>query len=339
MDRSKTLMRVENLRMSFALRQGTVTAVDEVSFRIPRGRIVGLVGESGCGKSVTGRSLLRIEGPACIESGKILFSPSGNGDIQMHLLAPDSEAIRSIRWKQISMVFQEPMASLGPMHTIGDQIQEAVRLHLKTDKKEAERLALEALASVGMPRAEQAFKQYPHQMSGGMRQRAMIAMALSCSPALLIADEPTTALDASTESQILELLKERRKSLDMSILYITHNMAVIAQIAEEVLVMYLGRIVESASVRGLFAEPKHPYTRALMNSIPRIDRNPAGRLEAIEGDVPDPYSRPSGCAFHPRCPQCISGVCDRMIPEMTRQGRESRVACHLYPESLKIREG
>jgi oligopeptide/dipeptide ABC transporter ATP-binding protein len=339
MDSSRPLIQVENLRMSFALRNGTVTAVDDVSFRIPRGRIVGLVGESGCGKSVTGRSLLRIEAPAAIESGEIIFSPSGNGDVRLHLLSPDSEAIRSIRWKQISMVFQEPMASLGPMHTIGDQIQEAVRLHLKADKKEAERLAIDALSSVGMPRPEQVFRQYPHQMSGGMRQRAMIAMALSCTPGLLIADEPTTALDASTESQILDLLKERRKNLDMSILYITHNMAVIAQIAEEVLVMYLGRIVESASVRGLFAEPKHPYTRALMNSIPRIDRNPAGRLEAIEGDVPDPYTRPAGCAFHPRCPQFIAGVCDRMVPEMTRQGRESRVACHLYPESLKIEEG
>jgi oligopeptide/dipeptide ABC transporter ATP-binding protein len=337
MDRSKPLIRVENLRVSFRLRQGTVTAVDDVSFEIPRGRIVGLVGESGCGKSVTGRSLLRIEAPAAIESGEIVYFPPANGDIQMHSLAPDSEAIRSIRWKEISMVFQEPMASLGPMHTIGDQIREAVRLHLKADKKEAERLAIEALASVGMPRAEQVSRQYPHQMSGGMRQRAMIAMALCCSPGLLIADEPTTALDASTESQILDLLKERRKSLDMSILYITHNMAVIAQIAEAVLVMYLGRIVESASVHDLFANPKHPYTRALMNSIPRVDRYPAGRLKVIEGDVPDPYSRPTGCAFHPRCPERIPGLCDRVMPEMTEQESESRVACHLYPASRKVR--
>jgi peptide/nickel transport system ATP-binding protein len=339
MDRSKPLMQVNRLRMSFALRQGTVTAVDSVSFRIPRGRIVGMVGESGCGKTVTARSLLRIEAPATIESGEILFSPSGNGDVKMHLLAPDRETIRSIRWKQIAMVFQEPMASLGPMHTIGDQITEAVRLHLRADKKEAERLALEALSSVGMPRAEQVFNQYPHQMSGGMRQRAMIAMALSCRPSLLIADEPTTALDASTESQILDLLKERRKSLDMSILYITHNMAVIAQIAEEVLVMYLGRIVESAAVRDLFSNPRHPYTRALMNSIPRVDRNPSGRLKVIEGDVPDPYSRPSGCSFHPRCGVCIAGVCDRIVPEMTRQRGASWVACHLYSASQKTHDG
>jgi oligopeptide/dipeptide ABC transporter ATP-binding protein len=339
MDRSKPLIQVKNLRVSFRLRQGTVTAVDDVSFLIPQGRIVGLVGESGCGKSVTARSLLRIEAPACIESGEIVYSPPGGGDIQMHSLAPDSEAIRSIRWKQISMVFQEPMASLGPMHTIGDQIQEAVRLHLKADKKQAERLTIEVLSSVGMPRTEQVFRQYPHQMSGGMRQRAMIAMALSCRPSLLIADEPTTALDVSTESQILDLLKERRNSLDMSILYITHNMAVIAQIAEVVLVMYLGRIVESASVHDLFANPKHPYTRALMNSIPRIDRNPAGRLKVIEGDVPDPYSRPAGCAFHLRCPDRIPGLCDRVMPEMTRQESGSRVACHLYPDSRKVRYG
>jgi oligopeptide/dipeptide ABC transporter ATP-binding protein len=339
MDRSKPLIRVENLRVSFRLRQGTVTAVDDVSFEIPRGMIVGLVGESGCGKSVTGRSLLRIEAPASIESGEIAFSASGNGDIPIHRLAPDSEAVRSIRWKQISMVFQEPMASLGPMHTIGDQIREAVRLHLKADKQEAERLAIEALSSVGMPRPEQVSRQYPHQMSGGMRQRAMIAMALSCSPGLLIADEPTTALDVSTESQILDLLKERRRSLDMSILYITHNMAVIAQIAEAVLVMYLGRIVESASVFDLFANPRHPYTRALMDSIPRIDRDPAGRLKVIEGDVPDPYSRPAGCAFHPRCPECIPGLCDRVMPEMTGRTGGSGVACHLFTESQKLHQG
>jgi oligopeptide/dipeptide ABC transporter ATP-binding protein len=337
MDASRPLVRVKNLRMRFALRQGTVTAVEDVSFTIHRGRIVGLVGESGCGKSVTGRSLLRIEAPASIESGEILFSPSGGGEFRMHLLPEDGDDVRSIRWKRISMVFQEPMASLGPMHTVGDQIREAVRLHLKADKKESERLTIEALSSVGMPRAERAFRQYPHQMSGGMRQRAMIAMALSCRPDLLIADEPTTALDASTESQILELLKERRKSLGMSILYITHNMAVIAQIAEAVLVMYLGRIVESASVEDLFANPRHPYTRALMHSIPRIDRDPAGRLEAIEGDVPDPYSRPPGCAFHPRCPKCIPGLCNRVAPEMTGQDGESRVACHLYSESSKVR--
>jgi oligopeptide/dipeptide ABC transporter ATP-binding protein len=222
------------------------------------------------------------------------------------------------------------MTSLGPMHTIGNQISEAIRLHKGSEKKEAMQLAIETLRSVGMPRAEKIVRQYPHQMSGGMRQRAMIAMALSCNPNLLIADEPTTALDVTTEAQILELLIERRQALNMTILYITHNLAVISQIADKILVMYLGRIVEEASTEVLFNNPKHPYTKALLKSIPQIHSDSGAKLEAIEGDITNPFTRPTGCTFHPRCSQSIAGVCDQNVPKMIQLKDSVRVACHLY---------
>ena len=230
------LIEIKDLEIRFHLRQGVVTAVDGFSFQIPRGQVLGLVGESGCGKSVMARSLLRIEAPAKIEGGEILFSPSGRPPVKIHELDPEGDAIRSIRGNAVSMVFQEPMTSLGPMHSIGNQIREAILLHRTTDKREAEQMALQALRSVGMSRSEKAMRQYPHQLSGGMRQRVMIAMALSCEPQLLIADEPTTALDVFTEAQIIELLKEKQASLGMAILYITHNLSVIAGMASAVAV-------------------------------------------------------------------------------------------------------
>jgi oligopeptide/dipeptide ABC transporter ATP-binding protein len=336
MKTSENLIQVNCLKMSFHLRQGTVTAVEDMSFTIPRGRIIGLVGESGCGKSMTARALMRIEAPACIESGEILLNPSSKDEIRLHGLPPDHHILRSVRWKKIAMVFQEPMTSLGPMHTIGNQIEEAIRLHLPLNKKEARELAIGALQSVEMPRPLQIIRQYPHQISGGMRQRAMIAMALSCQPRLLIADEPTTALDASTESQILELLVQHQASSGMAVLYITHNLSVVAQIAEEVIVMYLGRVAEKANVQDLFSEPRHPYTRALLRSIPRIDQDPESRLETVEGDVPNPFNRPPGCAFHPRCPDMIPGHCDRNIPRLFRLGETSFVACHLYSDFKEV---
>jgi peptide/nickel transport system ATP-binding protein len=334
---SENLIQVSGLKMNFHLRQGLVTAVEDMGFTIPRGRIVGLVGESGCGKSLTARALMRIEAPACIESGEILLNPSEPEEIRLHELSPDHPVLRSVRWKQIAMVFQEPMTSLGPMHTIGNQIEEAIRLHLPLDKKEARELAIRALQSVEMPRPQQVINQYPHQISGGMRQRAMIAMALSCQPRLLIADEPTTALDASTEFQILELLAQHQASSGMTVLYITHNLSVVAQIAEEVLVMYLGRVAEKANVKDLFSEPRHPYTRALLRSIPRIDQDPDSRLETVKGDVPNPFNRPPGCAFHPRCPDMMPGRCDRDIPRLIRSGETSFVACHLYSDVEEVR--
>jgi oligopeptide/dipeptide ABC transporter ATP-binding protein len=328
----QALIEIKDLTIRFHLRQGAVTAVDGVTFDIPRGRVLGLVGESGCGKSVTARSLLRIEAPAKIEGGEILFFPSGRPPVKIHELDPGGGAIRSIRGNAVSMVFQEPMTSLGPMHTVGNQIREAILLHRTADKGEAGQKALQALRSVGMSRSEKVMRQYPHQLSGGMRQRVMIAMALSCEPQLLIADEPTTALDVSTEAQIIELLKEKQASLGMAILYITHNLSVIAGLASDVVVMYLGRIMEKADTETLFRDARHPYTRALLKSIPRIDREPKERLETIRGGVPDPYRRPGGCVFHPRCPYCIPGTCDAIAPPMVRMNNGAEAACHLYTE-------
>ena len=334
---SDLLLEIKNLKVSFYLREGVVQAVDGISFQIPRGRVMGLVGESGCGKTVASKSIMRIEPPAILESGEINFYRTPDDSVKLHELDPKGEEIRKVRWKEISMIFQEPMTSFGPMHTIGNQIEEALLLHLPLSESEAKEQATEALRSVGMPRPSIVMNQYPHQLSGGMRQRAMIAMALCCHPSLLIADEPTTALDVTTEAQILELLRERQQALGMSILYITHNLAVIAQIVDEISVMYLGKIVEHADVETLFADPKHPYTRALLGSIPRVDQDPTDRLVAIEGAVPDPYSRPPGCPFHPRCQSFIEGVCDAMEPPTTTMPDGTTVNCFLYSQPEPVR--
>ena len=325
------LIEVENLRVYFHRPEGVVRAVNGVTFSIGRGRTLGVVGESGCGKSVTSKAMLRIESPGRIEGGRILLYPrAGDGQVvDLAELDPSGPAIRAIRGNEISMVFQEPMTSFGPMHTIGNQIVEALLLHQTQDKKEARGLAIETLASVGMPRPHSVVDQYPHQLSGGMRQRAMIAMALSCAPSLLIADEPTTALDVTTEAQILDLLRDRQAALGLAILYITHSLSVIAQIAQEVIVMYLGKIVEHADIDSLFYNAKHPYTRALLKSIPRVDEDIPGRLASIEGSVPDPYTYPSGCPFHPRCPLAIEGLCNVAEPKTTAVGPRHTVACHL----------
>jgi peptide/nickel transport system ATP-binding protein len=336
MNNNNELLKVENLKITFKQRHGDVTAVDDVSLTINKGRIIGFVGESGCGKSVTSRSFLRIEAPGRIKSGTIEYYPSEHQTIRIDQADPRGAIIRSIRWNDIAMIFQEPMTSLGPMHTIGNQIAEAMTLHLHISKKEAAKQIIEVLLSVGMPRPEQIVDQYPHQLSGGLRQRAMIAMALSCNPKLLIADEPTTALDVTTEAQILALLSERQKALGMAILYISHNLAVISKIAEYVLVMYLGQIVEEAPVDMIFQEPAHPYTRALLASIPQLTSDTKNRLETIKGDIPDPYSRPAGCPFHPRCPQKIGGSCDRVVPAKSQLANGTRVACHLYTSSSKV---
>jgi peptide/nickel transport system ATP-binding protein len=237
------------------------------------------------------------------------------------------------------MIFQEPMTSFGPMHTFGNQIAEAIRLHFNISKKEAIDRALDSLKSVGMPRPEKVIKQYPHQISGGMRQRAMIAMAISCMPSLLIADEPTTALDVSTEAQILELISDRQKDLGMAVLFISHNLGVIARMADYVIVMYLGKIVEQSDVKELFEEPKHPYTQALLNSVPRIEKDGnKKRLEVLKGNIPDPYNHPKGCSFHTRCSKFMSGICDVVVPCMTVLERNSKVACHLYNSHQKTND-
>jgi oligopeptide/dipeptide ABC transporter ATP-binding protein len=327
-----TILDIEALTIRFHARQGCVTAVDGLDLSVERGRVLGLVGESGCGKTVMSRSLIRIEAPGKIEGGHIRFSGRNGKEVRLETLDPLGDTIRRIRWKEIAMIFQEPMTSFGLQHTIGAQIGEALAQHGMASGRELWPAVVACLQSVGMPRPEETARQYPYQLSGGMCQRAMIAMALSCSPSLLIADEPTTALDVSTESQILELLRKRQAALGMSILYLAHNLGVLAHIAHEVAVMYLGRIVERAPVEILFSSPKHPYTHALLRSIPRVDRDCVGPLETLSGSVPEPFARPAGCSFHPRCPQRIEGVCDRVVPAWQRLEDGSGVSCHLYRE-------
>jgi peptide/nickel transport system ATP-binding protein len=336
MEDNRIVLDIKNLKVAFKMRQGSVIAVNDVSFHLRKGTVLGIVGESGCGKSVTARSLMRIEAPGKLVSGEMIFHSKSRGEVGIEKLEPKGEIIRNIRWKEIAMVFQEPMTSFGPMHTFGNQIAEVLTLHNKTNKTEALQMAVESLRSVGMPRPEKVIKQYPHQISGGMRQRAMIAMALICNPEILIADEPTTALDVSTESQILDLLTEKQKTLKTSILYISHNLGVVANIADEVIVMYLGQIVEHAPVSDLFAAPKHPYTVALLNSIPKIDKNyEKQKLEVLQGSIPDPYHHPAGCPFHPRCPRSIPDLCNRIAPPLLSVSLNCRVACHLYDSSPK----
>jgi peptide/nickel transport system ATP-binding protein len=331
MPATDTILDIENLTIRFHTRQGLVTAVDGLDLSLRRGSVLGLVGESGCGKTVMSHALIRIEAPGRIEGGRVCFF-GRDGAVALEALDPRGEAIRRIRWKEIAMIFQEPMTSLGPQHSIGAQIGEAMALHGIASGRALRPAVVASLQSVGMPRPEEAARQYPHQISGGMRQRAMIAMALSCRPSILIADEPTTALDVSTECQILDLLRVRQEALGMSILYISHNLGVVAQIAHEVAVMYLGRIVERAAVGTLFSAPKHPYTQALLRSIPRVDRDSGGPLEVLSGNVPEPFARPAGCSFHPRCSRRLEGLCERVPPARGRLDDGSEVSCHLYGE-------
>jgi peptide/nickel transport system ATP-binding protein len=312
------LLEVRDLKTYFFLDEGTVRAVDGVSFEVFRGRTLGIVGESGCGKSVTAQSILRIvPRPGKIVGGEIIYYRRRRRDgstlteqIDLTKLDPTGEEIRSIRGNEIAYIFQEPMASLSPVHTIGHQICEVIMLHQKVNKREARARAIDMLARVGLPQPEQVIDRYPHQLSGGMRQRAVIAIALSCRPSLLIADEPTTALDVTTEAQILALMRELQRDFGMAIMIITHNLGVIAEMADDVVVMYLGKEVEQAPVEELFDNPRHPYTRALLRSIPKLGRKSRTRLEAIEGMVPDPFSVPAGCAFHTRCRYYTPGICD-----------------------------
>ncbi len=297
--------------MDFPLDEGTVRAVDGVTFSLERGRTLGVVGESGCGKTVTAQSILRIvPRPGRIVGGEILYYPPNGPALDLVKLDPYGPRIRAIRGKEIAYIFQEPMAALSPVHTIGHQMAERIRLHLGLGKDEARARAVEMLARVGMPRPSQTIDRYAHQLSGGQRQRAIIAMALVCGPGLLIADVPTTALDVTTEAQILELLRELQRDFGMAMQYITHNLGVVAELVDDVIVMYLGKPVEYGPVEEIFYNPRHPYTRALLRSIPKLGKKSHQRLESIRGMVPDPYRVPAGCAFHPRCPRYQPGVCD-----------------------------
>jgi oligopeptide/dipeptide ABC transporter ATP-binding protein len=337
------LVKVENLQTYFFLNEGTVRAVDGADFEIRRGKTLGVVGESGCGKSITARSIMRIVArPGRIVGGNIWFKErvketNGNGAsgaselLDLTTVDPLGERIRGIRGAEISMVFQEPMTSLSPVHTIGNQIGEVIKLHQKVSDEETRKRAIDMLDKVGMPYPGRTIDRYSHELSGGMRQRAMIAMALSCHPSLLIADEPTTALDVTTEAQILTLMRGLQKELGMAIMFITHNLGVIAQMAENVVVMYMGKVVEEADVDSIFYNPKHPYTQALLQSIPKLGEKRRGkRLASIRGMVPDPYSIPRGCPFHPRCSEMIAGVCDTIEPPNVQIGPEHKVRCVLY---------
>jgi peptide/nickel transport system ATP-binding protein/oligopeptide transport system ATP-binding protein len=290
------LIRLRNLRTWFFTDEGVVKAVDGVSYEIPRGRTLGVVGESGCGKSVTALSILRLipEPPGRIVEGEILFE----GRDLVHLPEPE---MRHVRGNEISMIFQEPMTSLNPVFTVGDQILEAIVLHQKKSRAEARSLTIDLLKKVGIPSPEIRVDDYPHQMSGGMKQRVMIAMALSCRPKLLIADEPTTALDVTIQAQILDLMRRLQEEFGMAILLITHALGVVAEMASEVVVMYAGKIAESADVKELFRNPRHPYTVGLFRSIPRLGVK-KDKLDVIPGVVPNPLYFPPGCKFHTRCP-------------------------------------
>jgi len=330
------LLEISGLKTHFFLDEGTVKAVEGADLVIQPGATVGIVGESGCGKSVTAYSILQlVESPGRIVAGKILWQrpqTAGGELIDLASIEPNSREMRAIRGDEIAMIFQEPLTSLSPIHTMGDQIIEAIRLHRDVSQEEARRQAVQMLQRVGIPKPEQRLDAYPFQLSGGMRQRAMIAMALSCHPSLLIADEPTTALDVTTQAQILELMTELQNDFGMSILLITHNLGVVAEMCDQVVVMYLGQVVEQADTVSLFSHPKHPYTQALMRSIPKIGQRRKGRLDPIKGMVPDPYNRPKGCCFHPRCDKFVPGLCDQQDLPLRQLKTGDMVRCVLYGE-------
>lgn len=320
---AKPLLEVRNLRTYFFTDEGVVKAVDGVDFDIHEGEIFGLVGESGCGKSVTALSLLRVvpSPPGRIVGGEVIFEGKD-------LLKISEVEMRRVRGARISMIFQDPHSSLNPVFRIGDQIAETIKLHQRTGKKEVPSRVMEALDLVRIPDPQDRMYQYPHQFSGGMRQRAMIAMMLACNPSLLIADEPTTAIDVTIQVQILELLRELRQRKGASIMLITHNLGVIAEICDRVAVMYAGNIVEQAGVAELFGDPKHPYTHALLGAFPSA-RKRRGELTVIPGFVPSLINPPSGCRFHPRCPHA-KPMCAKGVPPVIEVGDGHAVRCHLY---------
>lgn len=334
---SDTLIDVKDLKIHFFTDEGIVRAVDGVDLAVERGKTLALVGESGCGKSVACRALLNIvHPPGKIVSGEILFhrmfhekeGNGSNGTVDIARLNPGGREIRDIRGKEISMIFQEPMTSLSSMYTIGNQIMENILLHSNVSQQEARALSIRLLGEVGIPKPDRLVDEYPFRLSGGMRQRAMIAMALSCSPTMLIADEPTTALDVTTQANILDLMLDLQKQYDMTLLFITHDLGVVAEIADEVAVMYLGKIIEKSDVFTIFNSPAHPYTQALLKSIPKIAVR-REKLDPIKGMVPNPYSRPSGCPFHPRCPKAFA-ECKTIVPKTTKLSENHTVQCLLY---------
>jgi oligopeptide/dipeptide ABC transporter ATP-binding protein len=322
-------LQVDDLRTYFYTEEGVVRAVDGVSFSLEKGETLGIVGESGCGKSVTALSVMQLipRPGGRIVGGKILYRGKSGEVVDITALDPRKDDIRKLRGNEIGMVFQEPMTALHPVYTVGQQICEAVVLHEKVDKKTARDKAIRMLEMVGISAPERRIDAYPHEMSGGMRQRVMIAMSLSCNPGLLIADEPTTALDVTIEAQILELMEGLQQQLGMSIMFITHDLQVIGEMSNNVVVMYAGKIVEAASIDDIYHNSKHPYTRGLLRSIPRIGVK--GRLVPIKGSVPSLAKLPSGCHFAPRCPHMTS-ICGEKEPPECETGESHRARCWLY---------
>lgn len=320
---SKDLVVIKDLRTYFHTEDGVVRAVDDVSFKIKEGETIGIVGESGCGKSITAMSILKLipNPPGRIEGGEILFDG-------VNLLKYNEEQIRRVRGNQISVIFQEPMTSLNPVFTIGFQISEAIMLHQGLNKEQALEKSIEVLGLVGIPIAKQIVERYPHELSGGMRQRVMIAMAISCNPRLLIADEPTTALDVTIQAQILDLMRDLKSKLNTSIMLITHDLGVVAEMADYVVVMYAGKVIEEANVIEIFKNPMHPYTEGLLNSKPSLAGD-LDRLTSIPGQVPNPLDMPKGCSFHPRCERAMSR-CWEEQPELIEVAPNHKARCWLY---------
>jgi oligopeptide/dipeptide ABC transporter ATP-binding protein len=318
------LLQVKNLKTHFFTDEGVARAVDGMDFEIYKGQTLGIIGESGCGKSVSALSILQLiaSPPGKIVEGEIIFDGED-------LLKKSNAEIRKIRGDSISMIFQEPMTSLNPVYTIGNQIMETILFHQHLTKREAHEKAVEMLRLVGISDPEKRVREYPHQLSGGMRQRAMIAMALSCNPKLLIADEPTTALDVTIQAQILQLIRKIREEIGMAVMLITHDLGVIAEVADHVVVAYAGKAVESASVHDIFKKPLHPYTQALYDSIPRLTDTRGRKLEVISGMVPNPLDFPEGCRFHPRCRYAID-ACRRIEPPMAMEAVGHQVRCLMY---------
>ena len=328
------VLSIRNLVTHFEFDEGTVRAVDDVTLEVARGKTLGIVGESGCGKSVMAQSVLQIVGGGGrIKQGAILLQEEGEV-VNLADLEPDSSAMRDVRGREVAMIFQEPKNAFSPVHTIGWQIREAILFHEDISKATAQDRVVDLLGKVGIPDPRQRANVYPFELSGGMLQRAMIAMALACGPRVLIADEPTTALDVTIQAQILDLLRSLQEETGTAILFITHDMGVIAEMADEVIVMYLGQVVEKASVWSLFDEPKHPYTQALLESIPHLGETQQHRLKSIVGNVPDPYNLPPGCRFHTRCEFMKPGVCDTVQPRSIDISHGHTVACVLYDESV-----
>jgi len=358
---SEPLIEVKDLHVEFDIRAGIVKAVDGLTMTINRGKTLGVIGESGCGKSVTARAILNmIPRPGKITHGEIIYhrrlrkegQPQIDDIIDLAKTDTDGKTIREVRGGEIGMIFQEPMSSLTPVYSagthineavglhhltetikVGEQIAETVKAHRSVTKEESRLIAIDMLRRVGIPKPDQRVDNYPHQLSGGQRQRVMIAIALSCEPAMLIADEPTTALDVSIEAQILDIMRELQESANMAIMFITHNLGVIASMAEEIVVMYMGKAVEQGTVLEIFQDPKHPYTQALLRSIPKLGKKKVGeRLASISGMTPDPFNLPTGCVFHPRCPMFMPGRCDKVAPKWKKVAEGHYASCLLYEE-------